>query len=125
MKNIDKRLNNIQKQMIIKQMKNKKDIILIDKEDGKNKVTINNKEYIVNNATMFIEDYKEKMKKIYSKYEPCIVDLDVPIYKTMQAMGINKERMTELLEDGDELSLVAEFLKKMKEYAYKRGASDE
>ena len=120
MKDFNKRLNDIQKQLVINQLKDKKDVILIEKlDDGQSKVTINNQEYIVSDTTTFIENHKEKMKKYYTKYEPSIIDLDIPIYQIMLALGIDKERMTSILKKGDTISLVEEFTRELKSYANK------
>lgn len=120
MKDFNKRLNDIQRQLVINQLKDKKDVILIEKlDDGQSKVTINNQEYIVSDTTTFIENHKEKMKKYYTKYEPSIIDLDIPIYQIMLALGIDKERMTSILKQGDTISLVEEFTRELKSYANK------
>lgn len=120
MKDFNKRLNDIQRQLVINQLKDKKDVILIEKlDDGQSKVTINNQEYIVSDTTTFIENHKEKMKKYYKKYEPSIIDLDIPIYQIMLALGIDKERMTSILKQGDTISLVEEFTRELKSYANK------
>lgn len=120
MKDFNKRLNDIQRQLVINQLKDKKDVILIEKlDDGQSKVTINNQEYIVSDTTTFIENHKEKMKKYYTKYEPSIIDLDIPIYQIMLALGIDKERMTSILKQGDTISLIEEFTRELKSYANK------
>lgn len=120
MKDFNKRLNDIQRQLVINQLKDQKDVILIEKQDdGQSKVTINNQEYIVSDTTTFIENHKEKMKKYYKKYEPSIIDLDIPIYQIMLALGIDKERMTSILKQGDTISLVEEFTRELKSYANK------
>ena len=109
MKDFNKRLNDIQRQLVINQLKDQKDVILIEKlDDGQSKVTINNQEYIV-----------EKMKKYYKKYEPSIIDLDIPIYQIMLALGIDKERMTSILKQGDTISLIDELTRELKSYANK------
>ena len=120
MKDFNKRLNDIQRQLVINQLKDKKDVILIEKQDdGQSKVTINNQEYIVSDTTTFIENHKEKMKKYYKKYEPSIIDLDIPIYQIMLALGIDKERMTSILKQGDTISLIDELTRELKSYANK------
>lgn len=120
MKDYNKRLNDIQRQLVINQLKDQKDVILIEKlDDGQSKVTINNQEYIVSDTTTFIEDHKEKMKKYYKKYEPSIIDLDIPIYQIMLALGIDKERMTSILKQGDTISLIDELTRELKSYANK------
>ena len=120
MKDFNKRLNDIQRQLVINQLKDKKDVILIEKlDDGQSKVTINNQEYIVSDTTTFIENHKEKMKKYYKKYEPSIIDLDIPIYQIMLALGIDKERMTSILKQGDTISLIDELTRELKSYANK------
>lgn len=120
MKDLNKRLNDIQRQLVINQLKDQKDVILIEKQDdGQSKVTINNQEYIVSDTTTFIEDHKEKMKKYYKKYEPSIIDLDIPIYQIMLALGIDKERMTSILKQGDTISLIDELTRELKSYANK------
>lgn len=120
MKDFNKRLNDIQRQLVINQLKDQKDVILIEKlDDGQSKVTINNQEYIVSDTTTFIEDHKEKMKKYYKKYEPSIIDLDIPIYQIMLALGIDKERMTSILKQGDTISLIDELTRELKSYANK------
>lgn len=121
MKDFNKRLNDIQRQLVINQLKDQKDVILIEKQDdGQSKVTINNQEYIVSDTTTFIEDHKEKMKKYYKKYEPSIIDLDIPIYQIMLALGIDKERMTSILKQGDTISLIDELTRELKSYAIKK-----
>lgn len=120
MKDFNKRLNDIQRQLVINQLKDQKDVILIEKQDdGQSKVTINNQEYIVSDTTTFIENHKEKMKKYYKKYEPSIIDLDIPIYQIMLALGIDKERMTSILKQGDTISLIDELTRELKSYANK------
>ena len=120
MKDFNKRLNDIQRQLVINQLKDQKDVILIEKlDDGQSKVTINNQEYIVSDTTTFVEDHKEKMKKYYKKYEPSIIDLDIPIYQIMLALGIDKERMTSILKQGDTISLIDELTRELKSYANK------
>ena len=120
MKDYNKRLNDIQRQLVINQLKDKKDVILIEKlDDGQSKVTINNQEYIVSDTTTFIENHKEKMKKYYTKYKPSIIDLDIPIYQIMLALGIDKERMTSILKQGDTISLIDELTRELKSYANK------
>lgn len=120
MKDYNKRLNDIQRQLVINQLKDQKDVILIEKlDDGQSKVTINNQEYIVSDTTTFVEDHKEKMKKYYKKYEPSIIDLDIPIYQIMLALGIDKERMTSILKQGDTISLIDELTRELKSYANK------
>ena len=120
MKYYNKRLNDIQRQLVINQLKDQKDVILIEKlDDGQSKVTINNQEYIVSDTTTFIENHKEKMKKYYKKYEPSIIDLDIPIYQIMLALGIDKERMTSILKQGDTISLIDELTRELKSYANK------
>lgn len=120
MKDFNKRLNDIQRQLVINQLKDQKDVILIEKlDDGQSKVTINNQEYIVSDTTTFIENHKEKMKKYYKKYEPSIIDLDIPIYQIMLALGIDKERMTSILKQGDTISLIDELTRELKSYANK------
>ena len=120
MKDLNKRLNDIQRQLVINQLKDQKDVILIEKQDdGQSKVTINNQEYIVSDTTTFVEDHKEKMKKYYKKYEPSIIDLDIPIYQIMLALGIDKERMTSILKQGDTISLIDELTRELKSYANK------
>lgn len=120
MKDYNKRLNDIQRQLVINQLKDQKDVILIEKlDDGQSKVTINNQKYIVSDTTTFIEDHKEKMKKYYKKYEPSIIDLDIPIYQIMLALGIDKERMTSILKQGDTISLIDELTRELKSYANK------
>ena len=121
MKDFNKRLNDIQRQLVINQLKDQKDVILIEKlDDGQSKVTINNQEYIVSDTTTFIENHKEKMKKYYKKYEPSIIDLDIPIYQIMLALGIDKERMTSILKQGDTISLIDELTRELKSYAIKK-----
>lgn len=121
MKDLNKRLNDIQRQLVINQLKDQKDVILIEKQDdGQSKVTINNQEYIVSDTTTFIENHKEKMKKYYKKYEPSIIDLDIPIYQIMLALGIDKERMTSILKQGDTISLIDELTRELKSYAIKK-----
>lgn len=121
MKDYNKRLNDIQRQLVINQLKDQKDVILIEKlDDGQSKVTINNQEYIVSDTTTFVEDHKEKMKKYYKKYEPSIIDLDIPIYQIMLALGIDKERMTSILKQGDTISLIDELTRELKSYAIKK-----
>lgn len=121
MKDLNKRLNDIQRQLVINQLKDQKDVILIEKlDDGQSKVTINNQEYIVSDTTTFIENHKEKMKKYYKKYEPSIIDLDIPIYQIMLALGIDKERMTSILKQGDTISLIDELTRELKSYAIKK-----
>lgn len=121
MKDFNKRLNDIQRQLVINQLKDQKDVILIEKQDdGQSKVTINNQEYIVSDTTTFIENHKEKMKKYYKKYEPSIIDLDIPIYQIMLALGIDKERMTSILKQGDTISLIDELTRELKSYAIKK-----
>lgn len=120
MKDFNKRLNDIQRQLVINQLKDQKDVILIEKQDdGQSKVTINNQEYIVSDTTTFIENHKEKMKKYYTKYKPSIIDLDIPIYQIMLALGIDKERMTSILKQGDTISLIDELTRELKSYANK------
>lgn len=129
MKDFNKRLDDIQKQLVVKQiisqMKDKKDVILIEKEeDGKSKVTMNGQEYIVSDANSFIEAHKEKIQRTYKKYEPQIIDLDIPIYQIMLALGMTKERMQEVLRQGDTTTLLQEYFDLMKEYANKDESED-